>query len=67
MTKSLKILCLAFIITLFTGTSLMAAETTYTVKSGDNLWAIAKKFGTTVDTIKRPTILIRMCLKLAPN
>ncbi|MEN6326899.1 MAG: LysM peptidoglycan-binding domain-containing C40 family peptidase [Syntrophomonas sp.] len=64
MTTSLKILCLAFIITLFTGTSLMAAETTYTVKSGDSLWAIAQKFGTTVETIKKTNHLNSDALKI---
>jgi len=30
-----------------------SSTTTYTVKSGDNLWSIAKKFNTTVDHIKK--------------
>ena len=30
-----------------------SSNTTYTVKSGDNLYAIARRFNTTVDTIKR--------------
>ncbi len=64
MTKSLKIVCLAFIITLFTGTSLMAAETTYTVQSGDCLWTIAQKFGTTVETIKKTNQLNSDALKI---
>jgi membrane-bound lytic murein transglycosylase D len=36
-----------------TRASSVSKTTKYKVKSGDNLWAIAKKFGTTVDDIKR--------------
>ena len=30
-----------------------SSNTTYTVKSGDNLYSIARRFNTTVDAIKR--------------
>ncbi|MDD3267732.1 MAG: peptidoglycan endopeptidase [Syntrophomonadaceae bacterium] len=64
MTRSIKVFCLALIIMLFTGTSLMAAETTYTVKSGDCLWAIAQKYGTSVETIKNDNQLNSSFLKI---
>lgn len=42
----------------------MAAETTYTVKSGDNLWAISMKFGTTVENLKKTNNLNSTFLKI---
>ena len=40
------------------------STTTYIVKSGDNLYAIAKKFNTTVDTIKRKNSLTSNLLSI---
>ncbi len=39
-------------------------ETTYTVKSGDTLWSIAKKYNTTVDKIKSANYLTTNLLTL---
>lgn len=35
-----------------TGTSTVSASTSYTVKSGDSLWAISQKYGLSVDQLK---------------
>ena len=40
------------------------STTTYVVKSGDNLYAIARKFNTTVDTIKKKNNLTSNLLSI---
>lgn len=46
-----------------TGTPI-GGEGTYTVKSGDSLWSIAKKFNTTVDAIKKENNLTSNTLRV---
>ncbi|MDC3415978.1 C40 family peptidase [Aquibacillus salsiterrae] len=49
-TKTLLSLATAF--TIGTGFSSTASAATYTVQSGDSLWSIAQKYGTTVNQLK---------------
>ncbi|MDD4035972.1 MAG: LysM peptidoglycan-binding domain-containing protein [Bacilli bacterium] len=45
-------------------TAISEGETIYTVKSGDNLWSIARAFGVTVDDIKRANNLTTNLLSI---
>lgn len=55
--------------------SVSAAETYYTVKSGDSLWRIAQQYGTSVDQIKQLNQLVsdnikigtQLCVKNTPD
>ena len=55
--------------------SVSAAETYYTVKSGDSLWRIAQQYGTSVDQIKQLNQLVsdnikigtQLCVKITPD
>lgn len=53
MRKIVIILFLALSIISVSGSSILAAESVYIVKSGDSLWGIAQSHGISVDTIKK--------------
>ncbi len=64
MRKNLLVLCAVLLITLFDVSSAKAANANYTVKAGDNLWNIANKYNTSVESIRSANNLQNNALRI---